>query len=86
MTMEEDKISVISVEDLSLNENQKEKSKTKEELQDDKETSAWNVFHLFSVLTVCVVFSSPFTLIPRTNSIFYQSSWYEFISMCLCDG
>ena len=76
--MEEDKISVISLEDVSSNANQTDKSKTKEKIQDDKEISAWNMCHVFSVLTVSVVFLIPVTLIPRTNSIFYQSNWYEF--------
>ena len=74
----EDKISVISVEDLPSNENQKEGSKTKEEILGNEEPSAWNICHVFSVLIVCVIFLSPPLLIPRTNSIFYQSNWYEF--------
>ena len=75
--MDENKIFVISVEGLFSNENQKDKSITKAILA-DKKTSAWNVCHVFSVITVCVVFSVPISLIPRTNSIFYQSNWYEF--------
>ena len=76
--MDEDKISVISVEDIPSNANQEDESKTEEEIQGDKEISAWNMCHVFSVLTVSVVFLVPVTLIPRTNSIFYQSNWYEF--------
>ena len=76
--MDGEKISVTSVEYLDSNENQNENNRNKEENQVDKETSAWNMCHVFSVLTVCVVFSIPVTLIPRKNSIFYQSSWYEF--------
>ena len=77
--MDEDKISVISIEDLSSDENQKERSKSKEEIHGDIEPSAWNMCHVFSVLAVCAVFLSPVCLIPRTNSIIYQSNWYEFI-------
>ena len=76
--MDEDKISVISVEDLSSNENQNEGSKIKEEILGDEKLSAWNIFHVLSVLIVCIVFLSPALLIPRTNSILYQSNWYEF--------
>ena len=76
--MDEDKISVISIEDLSSDENQKERSKSKEEIHGDIEPSAWNMCHVFSVLAVCAVFLSPVCLIPRTNSIIYQSKWYEF--------
>ena len=71
--MEEDKLSVISMDDVSSSANHTEKSKTNEEIQDDTEISAWNMCHVFSVLTVSVVFLVPLTLIPRTNSIFYQS-------------
>ena len=80
--MDEDKISVISVEDISSSTNQEDNSKTKKAIQGDREISAWNLCHVFSVLTVSVVFLVPLTLIPRTNSIFYQSKWYEFNSMC----
>ena len=76
--MDEDKISVIAVEYPSLNENYEKKSRIKEETQCDSETSAWNICHLFSVLTICVISLAPVTLIPRTNSIFYQSHWYRF--------
>ena len=76
--MDEDKISVISIEGLSSNKNHKEGSKSKKEIQGDKEISVWNMCHVFSVVAVCVLIFVPVTLIPRTNSIFYQSKWYEF--------
>ena len=76
--MDEDKISVISIEYRPPSENKRETSKRNEEIHDSKEASAWNICHVFSVLTICVIFAVPVTLIPRTNSIFYQSSWYEF--------
>ena len=79
-TMDEDKnkISVISIKCLPSNENRKENIKRKEEIHDGKEASAWNICHVFSVLIICDIFAVPVTLIPRTNSIFYQSSWFEF--------
>ena len=84
--MDEDKISVISVELVSSNENHEEIRRTQNEkngkIQNHRKeinkTSAWNMCHIFSVLAVGVVFLAPLTLIPRTNSIFYQSYWYEF--------
>ena len=76
--MDKDQISIISIGYLPSNENRKERCKMKEEIQGDKGTSAWNMCHVFSVITVCVIFSIPVTLIPRTNSIFYQSNWYEY--------
>ena len=79
--MNEEKISVISVEYPSSNENHDEKSRIKEEIQCGNEISAWNMCQLFSVLAICVVFLAPLTLIPRSNSIYYQSHWYRF-SLC----
>ena len=71
-------ISVISIENQSTITNQEEEEKPEEEIQENKETSAWNMCHIFSVLIVCFVFSVPINFIHRTNSIFYPSKWYEF--------
>ena len=57
----EDKISVISGENLSSNENQKKGSKNKEEILGDEKPSAWNICHVFTVLIVCVIFLSLFS-------------------------
>ena len=76
--MDEDQISVISIGYLPPNENKKERSRIKDEIQGDNETSAWNICHVFSVLIVCGIVAVPVTLVPRINSIFYQSKWYEF--------
>ena len=76
--MDEDKISVIAVDYTSSNKRHEVKSRIKEEIQCDSDVSTWNMCHLFSVLTICVIFLAPVTLIPRTNSIFYQSHWYTF--------
>ena len=76
--MDDDKISVISIEYVSANKSNKENKIYKEEVQEHNEISPWNICHVFSVLSICVVFLVPITLVPRTNSIFYQSAWYEF--------
>ena len=76
--MDENKISVISLENQYATEHQGEDSEGKEEIQDHKEKSAWNMCHVFSVLIICFVFLVPLNFIPRTNSIFYPSKWYEF--------
>ena len=76
--MDEDEISVISIECQTTIKDQKEDTESKEEIQDNEDTSAWNICHVFSVLTICVVFLVPFNFIPRANSIFYRSKWYEF--------
>ena len=70
--MEEDKISVISVEEFSSNEVQIDDKRTEEKIPKDEEISLWNICHVISVLLVCVAFLVPLTMIPRTNSIFYQ--------------
>ena len=76
--MEEDKISVISIECISPDEKQIQFKKDKEKIQKDSEVSPWNICHVISVLAICVASISVITLVPRTNSIFYQSYWYEF--------
>ena len=69
-------ISIISIKtqfpNKVLEENEEAKYSTKQ-----NDTNSWNVLHAFSILTVCFVFVSPWTLIPRTNSIIYQSHWFE---------
>ena len=69
-------ISIISIKTQSSNneleENQEDKDRTKKD-----DISSRNIFHVMSILTVCFVFVSPWTLIPRTNSIIYQSHWFE---------
>ena len=80
--MDEDKISVISIECISSNENQIKLKEDKERTQKDNDVSPLNICHVLSVLAICVAFTSIITLVPRTNSIFYQSYWYEF-NICI---
>ena len=80
--MDEDKISVISIESVSSKENQTEGKQEKDKIQKDNETSPWNICHVFSVLAMCLLFLAMVTLVPRTNSILYQSHWYE-INFCV---
>ena len=79
--MDEDKVSVISIEFQSYHGNQRENKEDKQNIQEDNKTSPWNICHVLSVLIICVVFLATITIIPRTNSIFYQSHWYE-INFC----
>ena len=66
--MDEDNITVISFEVLPPNENQNQEKERKENReQKDHETSPWYICHVFSVLTVCVLFLATLTLIPRSN-------------------
>ena len=80
--MDEDKISVISIECRSSNENQLQLKEDKDKMQDDNGISRLNICHVFSVLAICIASISVITLVPRTNSIFYQSYWYEF-NICI---
>ena len=81
--MDDDKISVISMEYQPSNKNEKGDNEEQIEIRKidthkDNETSPWNVCHVFSVLAICIAFLATITLVPRTNSILYQSYWYEF--------
>ena len=82
--MDEDKISVISIEFQPYNENQRENKEGKQNVQKDNKTSPWNICHVLSVVVLCVLFLMTITIIPRTNSIYYQSNWYEFNFCILC--
>lgn len=72
-----DKISVISTNDKSSNEDSKEKKEGLKNASQNSEVSPWNILHIFSILTVSTVFASHWFLIPRTDSIVYQTHWFE---------
>ena len=76
--MNQDKISVISLPEISSNEESEEDKDPKVNNLCKNDTSRWNMLQIFTVLVVCIVFASPQTMIPRTNSIFYQTHWFEF--------
>ena len=76
--MIEDEISVIPMNETSFNEQCEETKDTKRNNLRENDKSQWGMLHVFSVLAVCIVFSSPLTVIRRTNSIFYQTHWLEF--------
>lgn len=44
--------------------------------------SYWNGLLVIAILGVCALFTSPQMLIPRQNTIFYQSNWMEPILFC----
>ena len=43
-----------------------------------KSISYWNGLHILSILAICAVHLIPLSIIPRNNSIIYQSYWFEF--------
>ena len=79
--MDKAKISVISIVCTSFKENQRGDKQKNDNIQNEDEPSPWNICHVFSVLAICLLFIATVTLVPRTNSILYQSQWYE-INFC----
>ena len=77
--MGKDKISVISIECTSFKENQRGDKEKNDKIPNEDKPSPWNICHIFSVIAICLLFLAPVTLVPRTNSILYQSQWYEII-------
>ena len=75
------KLSVISRQYSFSNEDHEE-VKIVPSVHKAKVISHWNIFHVFSILAVSVVFLSPWTLIQRTNSIIYQTYWFE-LNFCV---
>ena len=75
--MSSDKISVISIQEIDCEE--------EEEGKEGKNESKWMSnaivkslgFLLFGIIGLGLLFAIPWTTIPRTNSIIYQSYWME---------
>ena len=78
--MSSDEISVISIHEINC-------GKKAEEKTNDKNRKARHIvrssgFLLFGIIGLCVLFAIPWTAIPRTNSIIYQSYWMEALLPC----
>ena len=76
--MKSDSVSVINVETLNGNE------ETEEESTNDSKSAIKYVvkalcISLFGIITFSVIFAMPWTIIPRTDSIIYQSYWMEIL-------
>ena len=76
--MDEDGISVVSIPNMSSREECEDNRKANAIDSKEKYVSYWNICYVFAVLACCTVFSSTVTLMPRSNSIFYQTHWFEF--------
>ena len=76
--MNKEEISVISLPDKSSPTESKERNKIIRKNSEENDVSYWNVSYIFVILVFCTFFASPVSLIPRSNSIFYQSRWFEF--------
>ena len=75
--METDRISIISLHGSSSNESLQNENDSKKTREGENKTSRLFLFHIFSILAVCAMFLSMITLIPRSNSIIYQTQWFE---------
>ena len=74
--MKSDGVSVINVETLSSNEESEEES-TKDSKLAVKDVIKALGISLFGIISPSVIFSMPWTTIPRTDSIIHQSYWME---------
>ena len=76
--MNENGISIISLSNTSSNEYEnKEEKGTQRQGMEDKYSNFCNIGYVLAVLAFCTAFASSLTLIPRSNSIFHQSHWFE---------
>ena len=81
--MSSDDISVIRVQELTGNEEIEESSR-EEEVKNDRKSTLKDMFEAFGISAFGIVgfsllFILPWTSIPRTDSIIYQSHWMEVI-------
>ena len=71
-------IAVISVDETDCDDGTKKKRNKGNKLA-PKDICRVLCLSLFGIVAFCVVFSLPWTTIPRTNSIIFQSSWFEVL-------
>ena len=76
--MKSDSISVINVEALNGNEESEEES-TNDSKSAIKDVVKALGISLFGIIASSVIFAMPWTTIPRTDSIIYQSYWMEIL-------
>ena len=81
--MSSNKISIITVQEITGNEEIEGNSQEEEEKSDSKFTLT-NIFEAlgisgFRIIGFSLIFTVPWTLIPRTDSIIYQSHWMEIL-------
>ena len=74
--MESDDISVISIQDITDNENEKAK-RNEDDVLGLKHVIKAIGLSVFGIIGFSLLFSVPWTTIPRTNSIIFQTYWME---------
>ena len=72
----EDSVSIISINTISCKEEPEESDSRQENIGLLKDVCKIIAFSI-GIIALCLVFVVPWTSIPRTNSIFYQSYWME---------
>ena len=73
-----DEISVISVQDMNCDEETEETKKISTKLNLQQIVKALCI-SIFGIVGISVLFAIPWTTIPRTDSIIYQSHWMEVL-------
>ena len=76
--MSVDQISVIEVTEVTESDETKDEQNTRANIPN---SFNWKVFHIFTILGASVLSLSPQLIIPRHNTIFYPSFWYEGIAL-----
>ena len=79
--MTSDDISIISIQRMEV------ESATENKMKDDIQWPLKDVckalsIRVFGIIAFSVLFSMPWTTIPRSNSIIYQSHWIEILLPC----
>ena len=78
--MNVDAISIISLDEVN---NEEAAGNIQEEnvknSHNNSKKHSWKIvfMSIFAVIFTSILFAVPWTLVPRNNSIIYQSSWYE---------
>ena len=73
-----DAISIISITDKHNNGEIRNKTKPENGITfESKHGLIMDGFYIIAIIAFCLLFTIPWTTIPRTNSIIYQSYWME---------
>ena len=75
--MSVDQVSVIEIRNMNREEGSSDNNEVRETNAGQKEMINFLVFSIFGIIGICCLFIIPWIIIPRTNSIFYQSAWLE---------
>ena len=77
--MSTNQISVIDISATTSSNEIEDENDTNVNRQEEDNTVYWRVLHIFTILGACSLSLSIEMLIPRHNTIFYPSYWYELV-------